>query len=270
MDIPKINIDFEYAREILLQFLKMPLYKTDDVFLKFKTSLDDYIFRSHLNDERIRFLYHRGERDNKVLLVSHVDTFFTQKRGYSNSQHRLIEYPDNTIISDDPERGLGADDRAGCAILYLLKDMGHSILLLDSEEYSCLSANWLIQSFPSIANEINNHQFMIELDLEGNSNYKTYDLGTNEFKKYIEDEFGFTSIDVSKYPKGGTDIVCLAKDICGVNLSVGYKYHHTPKEFININHWYKTLVKLSEFLQNKNIPKFRLKKEFIAYDRETS
>ena len=266
MYIPEIKIDFEYAKGVLLDFLNLPLYSTDELFLKFRNSLDSYIFKSDITDSEIRFLYHRGVRKNKVLLVAHADTYFTEKRGYLPIKHKLIEFPDKTIISDDPERGLGADDRAGCAILYILKDMGHSILILDSEEYSKLSAQWLIANFPRIASDINSHQFMIELDLEGDTFYKTYDVGSLEFKTYIESEFEYTSKEISKFTYKGTDIAELAKEICGVNLSVGYQNHHTADECINIKYWFNTFVKLYEFLQKTDIPKFELKMEHIGYE----
>lgn len=266
MDIPSVYIDHEYAKGVLMEFLKLPLHSTDELFFKFRTSLDSYIFKSHMIDSRIRFLFHRGHRENKVLLVAHVDTFFTQERGYKITSHNLIEYPKGNIISDDPERGLGADDRAGCTMLYLLKDMGHSLLILDSEETSTMSARWLTNNFPSLSCEINSHQFMIELDLQGNSNFKTYHIGTPEFEEYIKMEFGFNKVDSNSFSKGGTDIVDLAKEICGVNLSVGYNNQHRVNESININYWYETLTKLHTFLQKPDIPKFERKMEHIGYE----
>lgn len=265
MDIPKVIIDFEYAKGILMEFLKLPLHSTDEVFLKFRTSLDSYIYKSHKVDSRIRFLYHQGYRENKVLLVAHADTYFTEERGYKITSHNPIEYPDGTIISDDPERGLGADDRAGCAMLYMLKDTGHSILILDSEETSTMSSRWLTNNFPTISNEINSHQFMIELDLQGNSNFKTYHIGTQDFDDYIKNEFGFNKVDSNPYSKGGTDIVDLAKEICGVNISVGYRDQHKANESINVGHWYETLIKLHTFLQKPDITKYERKMEHIEY-----
>ena len=35
------------------------------------------------------------------------------------------------------DEGIGADDRAGCAILWLLKDSGHSLLVTNGEEIGC-------------------------------------------------------------------------------------------------------------------------------------
>lgn len=266
MDIPKVQIDFEYAKGILMDFLKLPLHSTDELFLKFRTSLDSYIFKSHKLDSRIRFLYHQGHRENKVLIVAHADTYFTEDRGYKITSHNQNEYPNGTIISDDPERGLGADDRAGCAMLYLLKDLGHSILLLDSEEISTMSSRWLTNNFPSLSCEINSHQFMIELDLHGKSNFKTYHIGNSEFDEYIKNEFRFNKIDSNPFSKGGTDIVDLAKEICGVNLSVGYINQHKANESININYWYETLTKLHTFLLKPDIPKFERKMEHIEYE----
>jgi hypothetical protein len=54
-------------------------------------------------------------------------------------------------------RGIGADDRAGCAILWLLKDLGHSLLITDGEEKGGIGSKWLMNDTENadIAEEIN-------------------------------------------------------------------------------------------------------------------
>ena len=63
-----------------------------------------------------------------------------------SGKHHLIEDSD-IIHSDDSEKyGIGADVRAGCAILWLLKDLGHHIIVCDYENLH-LRCRWKLRWF---------------------------------------------------------------------------------------------------------------------------
>lgn len=66
------------------------------------------------------FVYVPGKREDRVVLIAHADTVY-------NSGQEII-FEEGIYRSGTPYCGIGADDRAGCAILYLLKDFGHSLL----------------------------------------------------------------------------------------------------------------------------------------------
>ena len=51
-----------------------------------------------------------------------------------------VVFEDGVYSSGDDLCGIGADDRAGCAMLWLLRDSGHSLLILDGEEHGQVGA----------------------------------------------------------------------------------------------------------------------------------
>jgi hypothetical protein len=145
--------------EVLRSFLEIPLGCADGVFDRF-LEIPGAIYRG---EGLKRFLYARGSRSNKVLLVAHADTFWDREYGYNPSPIHKIKIEDGNITAVNEEFGLGADDRAGCAMLWLLKDLGHSLLVTNGEEKGQLGSSWLMDHNKDIAHEINqDHQFVIQ------------------------------------------------------------------------------------------------------------
>src|SRR5436309_8786954 len=81
-----------------------------------------------------RFLYIPGTRPDRVLLLAHADTVWDAKPGYPAP----VQYADGVYSSQNPDLGIGGDDRAGCAILWELRALGHSLLLTSGEEKGCI------------------------------------------------------------------------------------------------------------------------------------
>jgi di/tripeptidase len=242
------------GKETLKMFLEYPIGNSDLVFEKFKT-LSGHIFKENPINNKERFIYIRGTKKDKVVLVAHADTFFDTRYDNEEINHFVVEENGFFIGVDnnDDRCGLGADDRAGCAIIWLLKDLGHSILIVDGEEKGKLGSNWLMDNFKEIATELNNHQFMIQFDRRNSSDFKCYDVGTENFRTFISEKTGFSEPD----RRASTDICALCTDICGVNLSVGYYNEHTTNESINIEEWKNTL-EIARKLLSEELPKFHL------------
>jgi hypothetical protein len=238
--------------EALRSFLGIPLGSPDGVFGRF-LKIPGAIYRGEgLN----RFLYVRGSRSNRVLLVAHADTFWDREYGYDPGPTHKIRIEDGNIRAVDEEFGLGADDRAGCAMLWLLKDLGHSLLVTNGEEHGQTGSSWLMDDNEDIADEINrDHQFMIQLDRCGGTDFKCYKVGTPKFKAYIK--------AVTKYSDAGakrsTDISELCRDITGVNLSIGYQNEHNKNEFLNIAEWEHTFGVVQKWPSERKLPKFTLR-----------
>ncbi len=114
---------------VLESFLKNPLECADGVFEKF-VEMPGHIFHG---EGQQRFLYVRGRHSNKVCLVAHGDTVWDSHAGYEPFPNRDTGFDGNAFFSRTEGCGLGADDRAGCAILWLLRDLGHSLLITDGE-----------------------------------------------------------------------------------------------------------------------------------------
>lgn len=211
---------------VLLDFLSLDISSATPVLDRFRT-IPSAIYRENPDNLSERFVYIEGWRKDKVLLVAHADTY------WDASYHKERFYVDceNRIKSI---QGIGADDRCGCAALWCLKDLGHSLLIVDGEEIGAVGSQWLMNSNVDIADRINfNHAFIVEFDRQGVLDYKCYNVGTDKFRTYIELELGF--LEPNRLL--ASDIVYLCRDICGVNLSIGYYEEHCEKEYVDLNDW---------------------------------
>lgn len=245
-------MDSRSERDSLLEFLDMPLETSDPVFEKF-SSIPQSIFRG---EGLRRFLFVRGTRKDKVLLVAHADTYWdVHYTSSSNPIAKKLTFEKGVI--KNLGGGLGADDRAGCAVVWLLRETGHSLLITDGEERGGVGSNWLMSSNPDIAEDINlNHQFVIQFDRRNGRDFKCYSVGTKEFRSYVERITGYTEPDRFSY----TDIVTLCRSICGVNLSIGFYREHTEDEFIVYEERLNTLNLCRRWLSESNLPCFPLLK----------
>lgn len=229
-----------------MYFLRSPLDNSDEIFKKF-ANIPGAV---HRGSDLEQFLFINGSRKNRVLLVAHADTKWEN-----------VEVEPDIVLENGKIRnkngGLGADDRAGCAIVYLLKDIGHSILITNGEEHGGQGSKWLMKCNPDIARKINDdHQFVVEFDRRNAFDFKCYDVGTDEFRDYVSQVTGYTEPDRTS----STDIVTICRDICGVNLSIGYYNEHREDEYLVIDEWENTLNICRKWLSESELPRFCLNK----------
>lgn len=237
------------TKEILLDFLKQPLNTADGIFKIFATIPNAKIYKGKSAGER--FLFIKGNRSDSATLVAHADTVFDH-----SGQHDIIEDGD-VFRSGSSNYGIGADDRAGCAMLWLLKDLGHHILLCDYEESThkdatgnCVGSRYLMREHQEIAKIINNSSFVFEFDRRlaygrRKEHYTCYNLPvTQEFRDFIEMNTGFVDDDNTGY----TDIMELCTDVCGANICVGYSNAHSSSEKISISAFQNTYEIMSKLL----------------------
>jgi len=241
---------------VLKRFLDFPISSTGEIFDEFKT-IEGHIFREKDVDDNKRFLYVEGKRKDKALLIAHADTYFD---GSTAKKQTIVE--ENGIFKAVDEKGkpqlLGADDRAGVAMLWLLKDSGHSLLITDGEERGRIASEWLMKENKDIAEIINQrHQFMIQLDRCNATDFKCYKVGTDEFRAFIAEQTGYVEPDFGSM----TDICSLCKDICGVNFSIGYYEQHSRREFLKIDEWLNTYHLVTKLLSMEQLRKFHLQKK---------
>lgn len=233
--------------KILLDFLNMPLGSSEEVFNRFAGIPQATRRGSGLE----QFLFVKGSRSNRVLLVAHADTFWDDQYGAKEEEPKMIVQENGSIRNKNG--GLGADDRAGCAIVWLLKDLGHSLLITNGEERGGRGSRWLMNEHPDIADEINsNHQFVIQLDRRGGKDFKCYSVGTDDFRAYVKEQTHYSEPDRSSY----TDIVTLCRNITGVNLSIGYGNEHTSSEHLVLTDWKATLEICRTWLKQRELPRF--------------
>ena len=228
---------------ILWEFLSYPLNTAEGILDRF-AELPGAI-RKKGNGSLEEFVYIPGTRSDRATLIAHADTVFAHE-----GDHKMI-YEDGIIRSGQDGVGLGADDRAGCAILWLLKDTGHNLLIFDGEESNpyppnCKGSSFLIKKHSDILKEIRNSSFMLEFDRRTAKAYTAYNSIriSQEFRDYLEIETGYTDHDQCGY----TDVCVLcAKGCCGVNISVSYYNAHSSNENINVIEWvqnYETYRKM--------------------------
>lgn len=232
----------------VFDFLSMPLFDSGAVLDRF-SHLPGAIIRADRVFQKNRFVYIPGSRKDRAVLVAHADTVFDWE--YDGTLFERVLYRDGDIVH---AQGLpvGADDRAGCAILWQLRNSGHSLLVVDGEELGCIGSRWLMGDHPDIADEINCHTFMIEFDRCNGTDFKTYDVGTEVFKQYVAGATGYENAGADSF----TDICELCRDICGVNLSVGYYDPHSFDEHLNLQEWKKTLS-IARNLLSQKLSQFR-------------
>ena len=230
---------------ILMEMLAMPLDSADAVFEKF-AALPGAIYKRG-NSKQERFLYIPGSRKDRVLLVSHADTFWDSAYPNGTDSQTLIQaWPE--IRGANHNIGIGADDRAGCAMLYALKDSGHSLLIMDSEEKYKISHRFLKESAPKLLRELNSHCYMLEVDLPGFGYCSSARIpNTKQFVDYIN--AGLNTQTEPALENLGTDITQLCTKICGANISCGYYHYHKGDEFLQGEHWCTMLYYLNQFLQ---------------------
>ena len=238
-------IDKEYARDVLEDFLSFPLESSVEILERF-SSLPNAIY--HNDTEKRNFVYVPGNRQDRVLLIAHCDTVWDKEYFNCGTINQAIKCENGTYCGVKENFGIGADDRAGCAILWLLKDSGHSLLITDGEEYGRIGSFHIKEKYPEIFDELNKHSYMIQFDRRNSRDYKCYKIPvTNDFKSFIEKELGFVDAGTTAF----TDIVTLCNKICGVNLSVGYYNEHSSSEALVFDEWYHTLNIAEAMLSKK-------------------
>ncbi len=234
-------------QETLFDFLSYPLGDSDSLLKRF-AALPGAI---HRGSGFRQFVFIEGSRENRIVLVAHADTVWPW--GEYRTQKPDLQLKDGIITNRNG--GLGADDRAGCAIVWLLRNSGHSILITDGEEFGLQGSSFLMAENPDIADEINlTHKFCVQFDRRNSRDFKCYSVGTDEFRAYIAAETGYQEPDRHSC----TDIVELCRDICGVNFSIGYYKEHTDREYLVLDEWQSTLRTCKKWLTRKKLPRFTL------------
>jgi hypothetical protein len=231
----------------LKEFLTMPVKSAVPVLEKF-ASLKGAVKRG----EGIpSFVYVPGKRPDRALLVAHADTFWDdewKREGY------------NIYVNGQGE-GNGSEGRAGCAILWQLKDSGHSLLVLNGRQHGLVGAHFLADENLDIFEEINNsHQFALEFSFKDHGFFMSYDLGSPKFDHYIDDQFGLFSAMQILYRNlkiwRDTDISVICRDICGANISTGTFNMHRSDEYTDEDKWIDTLDKARLMLSSNDLPRF--------------
>lgn len=249
----------ETSIEFLESFLNIPIDDGSEIFGRFAVLPGAQV---HWGKKPLeRFVFIPGTREDRVVLVAHADTVWDM--AYGNPNRTTAVYQDGVFRSTNPQCGIGADDRAGCAMLWALRHTGHSLLVVDGEERGKVGANYLRRRHRKLFRQLNAHRYMMELDWQGTGGCLFNQVPDTEiFKQYITQTLGFR--DDRK--RGGSDLQALCRKICGVNVGIGYQDFHRPEETLDVAQWENTYRQLEKFLQRPQ-PKFAIprSKQFRAF-----
>lgn len=196
-------------------------------------------------------VYVPGTRKNsRALLVAHSDTV-----GKSPPSTKDL-YFDGMILSTAGRMVLGADNRAGCAALWLLKEMGHSLLLVPGEESGCIGSKHVAAEHLDILMR-DEHVFALQFDRRGARDMATYLCENPDWDRFLKVNYpGYRIVSGSS-----TDIrvLCPALGIAGANLSIGFSDEHTAQESFDLLDFYRTLLNTHTVLSRTTLPSFEYK-----------
>lgn len=238
----------ETSEQILEKFLSVPINSTDRIFAEFEKLPGAISGRGEKPLER--YVCILGTVKRPIVLVAHCDTVWDEAYGYT--AETSVVFQEGKFRGTNPACGIGADDRAGCAMLWALRDCGHTLLLVNGEEKGKVGAKFIQKSNPALFRKLNSHQFMIELDWQGTGGclFNQVD-NTDKFRSYVTQKLGYRD----DAQKGGCDLEVLCRKICGVNIGVGYHDYHRPGEYLCLEEWEDSRSRLEQILSMKH-PKF--------------
>ena len=262
--LPLTESDRERLRDTLAHFLES---SEDEVIEQFGTL-------EHSFTSTGKYVYVPGTREDRVLLVAHADVAREMpvrvvewdaddvctldssqcvRGGYTAKRWNKETKKCDKEEWYDQEGCLGADDRAGCTALWLLRDLGHSLLITRGEERGCIGAR---AAAKELKEELALHQFALEIDRRGRQEYVTYGCQTDAFIQWIEGFFVGYDHALGSY----SDVAAIAPvaHICAINLAAGFMHEHTEGEFLHLDSWYETVLKVRELLLTEDLPRFDL------------
>jgi hypothetical protein len=198
-----------------------------------------------------------GTREDAIVVVAHMDTVWANRSRTSViadiDEHEGVWHSRNRAV------GIGADDRSGIGAIFNLLDLGHSVLFTDGEERGMVGSITLRRSEHQTFELLQQHSFMLQIDRMGVNDFKCYDVGTDDFRDYVQENTGMLEPNRSSF----TDICTLCRDIPGVNVSIGYYNEHSPHEVLVLDEWLHQVQRIRTWL-SRPTPRFLLPQQVTS------
>jgi hypothetical protein len=252
-----LNVDGSFTNDLdaLLYFIKSNVvHDTSKIFMDFCRRFPHSV---DVGCGANKALFIEGTRPNRCIMVAHADTFWTfsmrSRLAFDDYAINDVAVSRGRVHSITKRTGIGADDRAGVAIIWQLASLGHSILITDGEECGALGARYVAERWHQWSEIQDRHTFCVEFDRRGIEDFKTYDVGTPEFNAYVSKSINRPIAA----PHSFSDISYACTRIPGANLGVGYYNEHTVKEYVDISEWQSTLEVARSWLSSE-LPYFKL------------
>jgi len=173
---------------------------------------------------------------HRALLVAHADTVASGPG---------VPVWSGDVVTSGSRGPLGADDRAGCSVLWTLRKSGHSLLVTDGEESG---GRGVRNACSRIGKHLSAHQCAFQIDRRGDKEIAVYTGATSsDWEGWIESSFPGWSIVAGSY----TDIATIGDvlGICGANLAAGYVHEHTSHETLYMGALERTRKALARVLK---------------------
>jgi len=188
-----------------------------------------------------------------VCLVAHVDTVRDEYKWRGKKKKGKYVFDPIDLVF---ERGiyknksgiLGADDRAGCYVLWYYMLQGENkphVLFTNHEESGGQGVKAFLREYDNML-KMSDIRLFIEIDRRGVSEYVTYNTIPNEVHKYVK-SFGFHE-GMGSF----SDIMYLTQDtgIPSVNLSAGYYNEHSSREMLCVDELRLTVERIDLMLSD--------------------
>jgi hypothetical protein len=230
------------GRLLLNQILRLT---TNELFEALTSILPSYYTKISSSPHE----YIVAEGSIPIALVAHLDTVFSE-----NSRADMeIFYDEEQKVMWSPD-GLGTDDRAGVAMILALisqTDMRPHIIFTVGEETNLDGARALSE----IPCPFENLSYLLELDRQGYQECVFYGCENTNFQTYIQ-TFGFHK---EKGSYSDISFIAPAWNTACVNLSVGYFNEHSLAEYLNLDCWHDTFMRLKRMLTAGNLEHWEYK-----------
>jgi len=189
-------------------------------------------------------------RKDNVLLVAHSDTVWGDDGNAKPTPGQIAWDAGTTAFSTDLTKGIGGDDRAGCAALWALRDSGHGLLVVPYEEVGCLGSAYIASGLAKpLRSKVLACNYMLQFDRRGSRDIVTYGCDNKMFVRKLQSYL----IDYSWQSGSFSDIAELmpAAGVAGANVSIGFRHEHTPEETLDLLDFARTVARVRELLADE-------------------
>jgi len=191
--------------------------------------------------------------ERRACLVAHTDTVWDDAPiGLNRHGYRFT--------SSNAKLGIGADDRAGCAALWALRRLGHSLLVVPGEERGCIGSRAVSKRYPDLLTE---HALAIQFDRRGSSDLVFYDGEPEPLLSMLGPYFPGYSEEMGSF--SDVSVLCPAYGIAGCNISIGFDHEHTASESLDVRAWMRTVDNARSFLRGPALPKTPYEESYSSY-----
>jgi len=211
------------AELIVQEFRKWAVMSPTEILREFQDQFGAQVYEDF-------YAYRQGSNE-LPLLIAHVDTVWSSPP----CEDEIIydqEANEIRLEASDEEKGLGADDRLGVALIVLLlrehPDIG--FLLTNYEEQGQRGAEEAVRN---LGDELRRYPYLLELDRRYRQHFAHYGHITSEFEAFLTQNLPEWDLCEGIY----TDItvICPAINRCGVNIAIGYYNPHCHDEFVKVD-----------------------------------